>query len=354
MISTRTHALIDYGVAAGLGAAALCPAFPARLRLPLGAAAAYHAGYSAATDYEGGVVRRLDMVQHLRLDVLGAAALLGAGLLMRRRFPAEGRALVAIGVAECLVVGLSARSPGEARPQMAYPPLDVLKPVAADLWVVDSVIGPGAPVRMTVVRLPGRELLLHSPTRFDPRLRRSLERLGRIRHLVAPNIVHWVFMKEWQDAVPGAVTWGAPGLRDRSQVRRSGLGLDHDLGEQAPGAWSRVIEHAVIPGGAGFSEVALFHRPSRTLLLTDLVISLERHKVPLLLRPIAGLLGVIGPAGKAVAYLRAVVSMKRRQAKTAALRVIGWAPERVIFAHGRPFEHDATLQLRRSLEWLIR
>ena len=42
----------------------------------------------------------------------------------------------------------------------------------------------------------------------------SSEAHGSIRHLVAPNIAHWSFL--WQRQCPDAVTWAAPGLRERS------------------------------------------------------------------------------------------------------------------------------------------
>ena len=40
-------------------------------------------------------------------------------------------------------------------------------------------------------------------------------------------------------------------------------------------------------------------------------------------------------------------------AREAARRLVEWAPERVLFAHGRPFLSDATPALRRSLDWLL-
>ena len=69
--------------------------------------------------------------------------------------------------------------------RVLYPPLDSLKPVTDDVWIVDS--GPlrafalPIPVRMTVVRLQGGELWLHSPTRYTPGLKEALSALGRIR-----------------------------------------------------------------------------------------------------------------------------------------------------------------------------
>ena len=67
--------------------------------------------------------------------------------------------------------------------QVTYPPLDVLKPVAQSVWIVDS--GPikamgliPLPIRMTVLRLHDGSLILHSPTRFDGALRQSLQEIG--------------------------------------------------------------------------------------------------------------------------------------------------------------------------------
>jgi hypothetical protein len=225
------------------------------------------------------------------------------------------------------------------------------------VWIVDSLLSglPGRvlPVRMTVIRLPDGALLLHSPTRFTAALGRALTALGPIRHLVAPNIAHWTFLQGWQEAFPEATVWAAPGLRERSQVKRSGLRLDHDLGETAPPAWGETITLATVPGGLGFHEVALFHRPSRTLVLTDLVLNLEAPKVPALMRPLARLFGITAPDGMPPPYLRAVVKLRREEAAHAAEKLLAFQPERVVFAHGRPFLQDATAELRRSFRWLL-
>ena len=55
-------------------------------------------------------------------------------------------------------------------------------------------------------------------------------------------------------------------------MRRSGVRIDAELGSVAPAAWGNAIDLCVVPGGFGFHEVAMFHRPSRTLVLTDLVL----------------------------------------------------------------------------------
>jgi len=241
--------------------------------------------------------------------------------------------------------------------QTTYPPLDVPKPVAQDLWIVDSgpmrVMGViPIPVRMTVVRLESGELLLHSPTRHVAELQRALEGFGPIRHLVAPNVVHWTFLEEWQRQLPDAITWAAPGLRERGAVRRSGVRLDRDLDEGPLPRWPDEIDRITMRGGGKFCEVALFHRPSRALILVDLVQNFEPEKLPLPLRPFARVSGILGPEGKAPAYLRAVVKLGGSEARETGRQLVATRPERVIFAHGRWFDHDAAARLERSLRWL--
>jgi hypothetical protein len=243
-------------------------------------------------------------------------------------------------------------------PDPTYPPLDTLKPVAENVWVVDS--GPlkvagllPMPVRMTVTRLRSGAMLLHSPTRFDEGLRAAVAAQGPIRHIVAPNAVHWSFVADWQRACPDAVTWAAPGLRERSAVKKAAVRLDRDLGEAAPPEWEGAIETVTVPGGGGFREVCLLHGPSRTLVLTDLVINLEPEKLPAAMRLYAKLVGMTAPNGRTPVYVRLLIRAGGQAAREAARKLVDWAPERVLFAHGRPFDRDATAALRRSLDWLL-
>jgi hypothetical protein len=237
-----------------------------------------------------------------------------------------------------------------------YPPLDVLKLVHRDVWVVDSgpikVWGLKLPVRMTVLRLSGGDLWLHSPTRPTNELRIQLEAEGRIRHLVAPDIAHWSFLPEWQQTYPGAVVWATPGLLERKQVRTSGLRIDRVLPEVPPPEWAGELDQVTILG-IGFSEVDFFHRSSRTLIMTDLVQNLETSLLPAWQRVVAHLIGVAAPSGRAPIYLRLSVSAKKREAARAAAQMVRWNPERVIFSHGRWFERDGTASLQRSLDWLL-
>jgi hypothetical protein len=240
--------------------------------------------------------------------------------------------------------------------RMTYPPLDTLKPVAEGLWIVDSALaraGVRIPVRMTVLRLASGGLWLHSPTPCLTGLRAELEREGPVAHIVAPSFAHWTFAKDWQAACPAAAVWAAPGLRERGQVKRSGLRIDHDLAAWPPEEWAGEIDQVLVPGGMNVAEVAFHHRPTRTLVLTDLVENFEPEKLNPVIRPLIRAAGAMAPDGKAAAHYRLVMNMRRETVKEAARKMLSWAPERVIFSHGAWFESDGAAQLRRSFRWLL-
>ncbi len=215
MISTRAYAALDYGVAALLGGTAAVAPVPLQQRRLLGAAACYYAGSAAVTDHAGGLLPAVSTRQHRALDTAGALAFGGAAFLMRNANPAVralliGTAAMKLGALAFSSAGPSSRTattPDMCRTGKAahaegvgYPPLDMPKPVADGVFIVDSLLpgrlGSFLPVRMTVVRLSNGDLLLHSPTGFKPALQRALEAIGPIRHLVAPNFAHWMFLQD--------------------------------------------------------------------------------------------------------------------------------------------------------------
>lgn len=240
---------------------------------------------------------------------------------------------------------------------VTYPPLDIPKAVADDVWIVDSgplkQAGMRLPIRMTVIRLAGGGLLLHSPTPFSAPLLNALQELGTVEHLLAPSFGHWQFVAGWQRACSAATIWAVPGLAQRKQVRASPLRIDRQLGAGQRFPWGEGIEVILVPGGAGFHEAALFHRASRTLVLTDLVVNLERDKLPPVERLGVRLFGSLAPGGMAPLHLRLLLRLRREEARAAAQQLLGLAPERVVFAHGAWFERDGQARLRRSLRWLV-
>ena len=128
-----------------------------------------------------------------------------------------------------------------------YEPINVYKPVAPNICVVDgpfeylTVAGVTLPLpfttRMTVARLSNGDLFLHSPIKFDERLANELQALGTPRHLVSPNQFHYAHIGEWAKAFPEAITWASPGVRQRARARHIATEFAIDLGPTPPKEW---------------------------------------------------------------------------------------------------------------------
>jgi short-subunit dehydrogenase len=231
-----------------------------------------------------------------------------------------------------------------------------MRQVTSDVWIVDDrpirAAGVPIPIRMTIVRLTGGGLLLHSPTRYSDRLRAELERIGPIRYLLAPNIAHWMFLRDWQREVPRALTFAVPGLASRHQIQKAGVRIDREIDGETPAEWAGDLRTVLISAPI-FREVELFDKRSRTLILADLVQNWDAAELPVWGRLAARLVGVDKPHGGAPVYLRLLLRLGGRAVKSAARRLVGMSPERVIFAHGDWFRTKGTEKLSRSLRWIL-
>lgn len=238
-----------------------------------------------------------------------------------------------------------------------YEPLFTLKPVAPDIWVVDGPVirfyGMPFPTRMTVIRLSGSGLFIHSPVALGPGLSEALAELGEMAHLISPNWIHYAWIPDWQRAFPKARAWASPGVRERAASRGVAIAFDGDLGAEAPPEWADEIDQMIVEGSPLHREVVFFHRASRTLVLTDLIENFEPAKVPFWFRPLIWLGGVSDPDGKTPLDMRISFRRGRAQARAAVERMIGWGPERVILAHGRWYERNGVAELRRAFRWLL-
>lgn len=238
-----------------------------------------------------------------------------------------------------------------------YEPLDTLKPVAAGLWLIDgpAVKFYGLPfsTRATVVRLEGGDLWVHSPTRLTDGLRAELEALGPVRHLVAPNWLHYAFVGDWQAAFPQATAWAAPGVAERAAKKGVTLDFDCDLGSEPEAPWAGQIDQTIVEGSKIHREAVFFHRASDTLILTDLIENFETAKLPAWMRPLIWLAGIDDTDGKMPPDM--AFSFRDKETLADAVeRMIAWGPHRIILAHGRCYERNGVKELERAFRRVLR
>ncbi|MFV8755339.1 DUF4336 domain-containing protein [Nannocystaceae bacterium ST9] len=225
---------------------------------------------------------------------------------------------------------------------------DALRSITENLWVAERplplIVGDiGA--RMTVIRLPSGGLWLHSPIRLDEPTRAALDALGPVEAVVAPSLAHHLFAGGYPKVYPDAGLYGAPGLdRKRENLRFTAM-----LGDEAPAAWQGTIDQLVFGGAPLLNEVVFFHRPSATLILTDLAFNVpaDGTKGARVFHWLVGSKGKFGPHR----IIRTAIR-DRAAAREQVGRMLAWDFDRVIVSHGEVLETGGHAALERAFAFL--
>ena len=218
--------------------------------------------------------------------------------------------------------------------------------VAPDLWSLERRLrmpgGPGLSARTTIIRLGSGGLLVASPPPVEVGGLEHLDRLGVVEEVLVPNSFHYLNTREFMARYPSACLRLAPGLHRRVP----GLPPGDELTDQLPLSWRGAVEHAILGPVRGLSEVALFHRPSATLVLTDLafhVVTFE-GRLDRAFWKLAGIPSGFGPSRTA----RLLLLRDRNVAAAFLERVLAWSFQRVVVAHGEPLESCTADVFRRA------
>lgn len=245
-----------------------------------------------------------------------------------------------------------------------YEPVDVYKPIGEAIGIVDGSLVymsyPGLPflnfpfpTRMTVVRLRNGDLWLHSPTGYTPELAEALAGLGRVAHLVSPNLLHYANIAAWKAHFPGAVAWASPGVRKRAKSQRIEVTFDRELDPGAiPEAWKADLRQSVVPGKL-MDEFVFFHDASKTLIVTDTIQNFELDKLPQPARTIVWAARAYAPHGQIPADLRLTFLFSKKEIRAAVREMLSWRPERIVLSHGKNIEHDAADAIRFAFRFAL-
>jgi len=144
--------------------------------------------------------------------------------------------------------------------------------------------------RMTVIKLSSGGLWINAPIAPTPECISMVKELGDVDHIVLPTfaIEHKVFFGPFARNFPGAQCWVAPkqwSFPLNLPLSFLGLGfrpvteLDNNRKEMVP--WADEIDYSVnAPPGFSdigpYTEVAFYHKSSKTMLVTDCVVYVPR------------------------------------------------------------------------------
>lgn len=219
-----------------------------------------------------------------------------------------------------------------------------LLPVADGLWAAQSGLsffGFRITTRMVVARL-GHGLWVHSPVPLDP-VRVALDALGPVEWRVAPNLMHHLYQAPYQKAYPASRLVAPEGLA----AKRPDLRIDLT---RPPAEWADVLDWQAIGGNPMLDETVFLHRPSRSMILTDLAVHMGPwdHWMTRLYARIGGCYGRLG-----LSFALKSMYKDREAARASVSKVLDWDFDRVVPAHGPIVETCGKAALRTAFAWLL-
>lgn len=228
----------------------------------------------------------------------------------------------------------------------------MLTPFGSDIWLADgegtvAVAGFHYPTRMAVIRLADGGLFIWSPIALTDALRAAIAALGEIRHIVAPNTLHHLFVAEWKAAYPAARLHAPAPLRKK----RKDVAFDADLTAAPPPEWAGEIDQVTVPGNAITVETVFFHVKSGTALFTDLIQHFPPGWFTGWRAAVAKLDLMVAPEASVPRKFR-VAFTNRRAAREAVDRILAWPAEKLVMAHGAPVTADGAAAIARAFRWL--
>lgn len=223
-----------------------------------------------------------------------------------------------------------------------------MQQLADDVYVVEHdtfTFGIHFPGRMVVIRLPDEQLALISPVPIDDALAARLAELGEVRWIASPNLFHHLYVGPAAARYPDAKVIAPPGLAKK----RPDLRIDATWDDGAPAAWRGVLEARTWDGMPAVQEVVFGHRPSGTIVVTDLMMNVHRCR-GLASRLIYWLEGCYKRPGAPRLYR--LFTRDRGAARASRDDVMAWGADRLVMAHGDIIDTGAAEVFSTSFAWL--
>lgn len=127
--------------------------------------------------------------------------------------------------------------------------------------------------RAIVIRLDDSSLFVISPIQLTPDIRADVDQLGTVKYLISPNHLHHLYLGNWSQAYPDAKVYASPRLASKRKDLTFYKTLSTDNPEPE---WAGQIDQCLFGSGNGWiDELVFFHRASRTVIFTDLVMDFD-------------------------------------------------------------------------------
>jgi len=227
--------------------------------------------------------------------------------------------------------------------------------------------------RGTIVRFQTGSLLVFSPVALTSDVQSTIESLGgNLKYIVAPDILHHIFLTPWKQAYPNAQIIAPEGLREKREQNPETKGLDFPHIFTAENRKSLKISDEF---DAEFDveyvashpsrEIVLYHKRTGTVLEADLLFNLpateqysktgESATTGFLTRIFVAVQSTKPPGTWQKRIIWYVVSSKDRKGFGESMAAIDkWDFDRLIPCHGDVIETGAKEIYQRMFDWFLK
>ena len=198
--------------------------------------------------------------------------------------------------------------------------------------------------RMTVMPLKSGEVIVHSPVDVTDELKQEVAALGKVKWVLAPSRMHDLFLADWMNAFPEAKLLHSPGMKILAVPPPRQI----NLSDESRRLFGDELECLLIQGMPKINEVACLHRPSRSLIVADLMFNLA---------PATGFQrwmqkanGVYQRLGSSRLFKMCI--RDQDAFRDSLRRILEWDFDRVILGHGANIMSGGKQRLHESFDWL--
>lgn len=191
---------------------------------------------------------------------------------------------------------------------------------------------------VTILRLESGKLIIHSTAPFSKFDEQEIRALGEPVWLLDVLLRHDTFSAEGKNAFPETQYLTPPGFE-----APDGIATESLIPE--PVEWADEISVLLVEGAPAFSEIVVLHRPSRTLIVGDLLFNFPGKQdlwTSFFLK--IGAVGGKPDPGMTRPFKNAIEDEAAFAASVQT--ILGWDFDRIIVGHGEPVRSGAKEKMR--------
>lgn len=201
--------------------------------------------------------------------------------------------------------------------------------------------------RSTAVKLQNTDVVVISAIKSSQEIKDTLSSLGTVKYIVAPDAEHHLSLEEYAKLYPSAKLIGVEGLQEKHPDLKFHKIFGDSKYDTVQIGWESEIDTVYFPGHAN-KELAILHKPSKTLIEADLVFNLpglEQYKGS---SSSAGVAGYLSPfkylsissnAHKTMTWN--MLAKDKKSFKASLTQVKAWDFTTLVPCHGEVIEGNA-------------